>query len=512
LAAVLLFIYAFGEAPAAPTAEERRRMIREFEAANQAQQETEKEEGKQRQPPEERGLEPLREELNEARGEFLRDKSPEHRARAETATLDYVEPLARLRRFEEALSQIELTIDLIGRQPALLERIVGIRFDQAEGALAKGDFLKATQALEKAGGVAKSGNLREVVSTVERALRDVYFEWAQEDFMRGDWRRARERAQQALVYGAETQPVQAFLARISYLSNEHSKALKELDAALSGPYREAPEYLRFAEVLKWESYLERSYRRIPKEGILLSIPTGLVVNDRAMEEAFATARSEASRVFGIEIPFGIPISVYQRSEFLQFCQSPQWRGAASIEGKLRIRSDILTGGKNEMEKVALYGYGLWVTDLLSGGRAPAWVREGFAHQLALPTGPPNGALGTLKRLAGQGRYPPFESLEVSFNRYEDIGEAAQALAQAQTAIQLVLEKKGLGAVVQLIHEFRYPVGTEDVMRKILGYDYPSFTQAWSDSMQSGFATKAYSDQSALRSFGVVSPVGSYWER
>ena len=487
-------------------------MIREFEAENRAQCEAIEKEETDNQPPEELGLEPLREALNAARSEFLRDKSPDHRAEAENATLQFVEPLVRLRRFDEAIAQIELTIELIGRQPVLAERIVAIRFEQASAALEQGDFSSASQILEKAATTAKNGDLRDVIPTVDLALRDLYFDWAQDYFLEGDWRRAGEKAQQALVGGVETQPIQAFLAKISYLSNDYPKALKELGAALSGEYREAPEYLRFAEVLKWESYLERDYRRTAKEGIVISTPSGLVVNDRAMDEAFSNACREATRVFGVEVPIRVPISVYPRAEFFQFCQSPQWRAAASIEGKLRIRADILKGSRNDLEKVALYSYGLWVADILSDGRAPAWLEEGFAHQLALPSGPPNSALGALKRLASQERFPSFKDLEVPFSIYQDLGEAAQAMAQAQTGVQLIIEKKGLAAVVQLLGEFRYAADAEGALKEILGYDYGSFSKAWSGAMQSGFATKTFSDQAGLRSLGVVSPLGSYWNQ
>ena len=497
---------------AQPNEETRRRLIREFEDANRAKQQRSLPPEVQDDPTKAGGLDPLEQEMLAARAAFLNDRSETTRAAVAQTTINYVAPLILLRRYEEAVGQIELAMNLIGRQENLARKKVEIRLEQGDEALGKGDRPAAKGYFEDALKTARNAKASALVDAVGAVLRDSNFDWARLLYHQGKWMGARDKAAEALVWRIEPEPIHGFLARISYQLGEHQRGLEEISLALRGAYREDPNLLRLADLLRKDAYRERNYRRTEMEGLVVSAPSGLALNSRTLERAFTEARAWAARMFGLETAWPVQMVVYQISDYQRICQAPRWSTVTSLGGKIRMRADVARIRLQDMTVIARYAYGLWLADIASEGRAPGWLAEGFAHQLAFPTGPPNGGINDVKRRVSQGKAWSFESLEPAYTVFADYAEAAAAMAQAQTAVQFLIEKEGLGFAGPLLQAVARHGSAEGALREAFGFDYTSLFQGWSERMQRGFLTGPQPDSSTLRSLGIASPLGSYWDK
>jgi hypothetical protein len=265
-------------------------------------------------------------------------------------------------------------------------------------------------------------------------------------------------------------------------------------------------------LVRKEKTLEWNYRKHELDKIVVSVPTGLVVNTKVLAAVLAEAREHTANAFGIRVPWPVRVSVYQRADFLEFCEAPDWSAVVSSGGKLRFRADAIRGGQLALRVIARYAYGLWLADVWSDGKAPAWFREGFAHQLAFPTGPPNGGINEIKRLLSGQNAMQLGQLEYPFTQFAERRDAATQMAQSQSVFQWLLEKRGLEVPRELLERFRYSPTAEAALREYTGFTYTSLLSEWGASMQRGFLTDPNPDVSTLRSLGIVSPMGSYWEQ
>ncbi|NUN95163.1 MAG: hypothetical protein HUU16_03225 [Candidatus Omnitrophica bacterium] len=498
-------------APAQVSPETRARLLREFEEKNRSKH-TEKSTDSERPKADPNvGLEELRGNLSKARTRLLSDRSKEAKEDAARAALLYADSLLRLGRTEEAISVLTTTLAQGADEDRIIPFLVEARTSVAEDALDNGEWEKARVALDKAWREARLSRDSDLVGACARNLRDLMEDRALELFRKGDLSGSKEKAIEALSWRLEPEPIHLLLSRIAHLKDNHEEALAEIRAAARGAAdRHALGAIR--DIIERERDLERGYDRAELKGAIVLSPRGLAYDRQGLERALLSARETAKRMFGFETLLPVRLSLYQRNDFRVFTSAPTWAGAASILGKLRLRNDLARGRIQDMEVTIRYGFGLWMADIAAEGKAPAWLQEGIAHQLAYPLGPPNGGKGEIRKRLNNGSLPSFRSLEESFLGFPDMLEAATAMVQSQWGMQFLVEKRGLGVILSLLVALREGLSPEQALREVAGFDYDALDREWSEGTLRGFTTNPDPDRSTLRSLGLISPMGSYWEQ
>lgn len=513
---ILCWIFAFPQfswdAHAQLDLETQRRMIREFQEAQEQKRQSRDEPQILELPTKEGDLQVLRQEMADARLAYQARKSAPNRQAVGETTLNYAYPLVRLRDYDRAVEALKSSIKLVGGQESLSKLLIEAYTEQAGLAVEAEDYHTADRLYHEAWAEARASRVPEFVPPTAKNSRDFYWHWAQVLYDEAKWGDAASKASEALAWKIDTGPIDAFLAEVHYLQDNYILAADHLRNAVREFGAHDPNLNALGELLMRESYLERNYRTHDSKIFLLRADPRFSVDERDLRSALEQARAEAIRVFGLDTPRQIRISVYQRADYERFCESAPWSLVCSISGKLRLRSDAARGKIADLETMMKYAYGLWLIDVETRGAAPAWFAEGVAHQLAFPEGPPNGARNDLKKDLAADRLPPFENLETPFRLVGDFREAALAMATAQSGVRFLIEKNGFGVIGEMVRLLKAGEPMEVALETLTGYDYPQFLEEWSASMDQGFLTEATVDAARLRSLGRISPLGSYWER
>jgi len=505
--ALVTFIPVWGEVDG----ETRRRMIDEFEATNRAAHRLKVAIPVSDTPTQEGGFEPLKQALAEARLRLLEDRSEATKAAVAQATINFVDPLMRLEHYNEAASAIKLSLRAIGAEDLLGKRLADCTLAESKRVLEAGDWEAAKRLLEKGLRETRTARVKSAEELIARSLKDLLLDDAARHFREGDWDKSRKQALEALTLRVGQPPIRALLAALSFQRDDYKEALKQNAIALQGKYHRDPLYLGFGELIRKEYELERSYRKHVGKDLVLTRPASFSVNEHQWESAFGKARRAASRVFGLSCASPIRVSFYQRSDYFRFTGAPDWSGVVSQGSKVRLRADAGRGGAKGAEVIARYATALWLIDLRSGGRAPAWLKEGVAHQLAYPAGPPNGAIHELKSRLGRGKILPFKDIEKELVGIRDWEDAAVVMAQSQMAVQLLAEKHGLECFPAILQALATEERAEMALLEVTGFNYDDLFAAWSEKMKEHFLTNEFPDIPTLRALGRASPLGAYWE-
>lgn len=495
---------------AQPSPEARRNLIRELEAKNRAEKVKAASTEASLTPDQTGGLEDLKKEMAAARLALSSVKTAPSRARAAQATINYVDPLVRLEQYEEAESALKTSLDVGATPQALVQKLAEIRVILSNQSYESGDWNKTQFLLDDTWRTARACEVAPVEQEFAQRLRDLQVAWAETLRRTGQTTDARAKAIEALTWKINTEEIEELLARICYQLDDYKTALDHLRLAMRGPQRDSKALMAFRDLIEKDMGIERSYRRKEVKGVKIAYPGGLAINEAQLASALEEASKTAQAMFRLTTALPIRVTLFQRNDYSSFLLSPSWNKAVSIQGKLRVQMDAIKAAT--LPTASRYAYGLWIIDVLSEGRAPAWFQEGIAHQLAYPDGPPNGGINELKSRIARKTLIPFRELSAPFMGIPDELAAAVVMAQSQSGIQLIINKSGLEAIPRLVVAYASGLPPEEALQQVTGFGYDAFQETWVKEAKKGFRTDPKPDLSTLRALGVISPLGSYWEQ
>lgn len=492
--------------------EARRKMIREFEEKQKTRREALYPQSATTTPDQIGGLDALHEALGKARLEVTASKSRDKRIAAAQATINYVDPLVRIEQLDEAIKQINTSLDMGADPESLVLKLADIRILQAESASEEQDWQKTYGFLEDVWRLAKRFEQKQVQQDFATRLRNLQFDWAVTLSHEGKTADARAKAIEALTWKIEPEPIHAFLMNLYFREDKYKEAQDELQQARRGALRNDPFLIGFSDFMKREETFERSFRSQQTNNLILKWPSGMTLDVGRLDKAFIEARQAAEKMFKIKTVLPARTSIYQISDFPKVTQGPDWVATCSISGKLRLRADLVSLKEKDLRIVARYAFGLWVVDTLSDGKAPAWFQEGLAHQLACPEGPPREALDEIRKRLSQNNIPAFQELQAPFQGMPEAREASLLMAQSQMGIRALINLKGLDCMKSLLEGYSSGKEQEDALNEVTDLSYEDFFEAWKKEMNKTTKEKAKSAPSSLRSLGFASPLGSQWQK
>jgi tetratricopeptide (TPR) repeat protein len=509
----LCLLFFFGlNVSAQPSPETRRNLIKELEEKNRAENVKATTSEASLTPDQTGGFEDLKQEMANARLALASAKTDMTRMRAAQATINYVDPLAKVEQYDEAVSALKTSLEIGAAPGVLVQKLGEVRVAQSSRLFDAGDWAGTRFLLDDTWRTARSYKIPSIEKEFAQRLRDLMAAWAESLRRSGQTIDARAKATEALTWKIDTEEIEALLARICYQMDDYKECLDHLRLALRGSQRDSQTLLAFQDLVQKELGLERSYRRKDLKGFVVSSPGGLAIDEAGLASAFGQARENAEKMLGLKSPLPLRVELFQQNSYQSFFLSPNWNKALSLHGKLRIQMDSVQGKATNLQVVAKYAYGLWVVDVLTEGAAPAWFQEGVAHQLAFPDGPPNGGINEINDRLSKKTLLPFKDLTLSFLAIPDLLDAAVVMAQSQSGIQVILKKKGLEAIPQLVEAYASGLDPDTALRQAAGFGYDAFQDIWVKEANKGFRTNPKPDLPALRALGIISPMGSYWEK
>ena len=159
--------------------ETQRKLIEDFQKQQEAKKSHQKETLVSDEPTKEGDLAVLRQEMADARLAYETKKSNENRVSVGQTTVNYVNPLIKLRDYDRATEALVTSIRLVGGQDNLSQLLVEVYLAQSENALEGGDYYTANRLLSEAWTEAKASRVRGLEETMARRFRDFYWDWAQ---------------------------------------------------------------------------------------------------------------------------------------------------------------------------------------------------------------------------------------------------------------------------------------------------------------------------------------------
>ncbi len=507
----LLFLF-LGGASAQPSIEDRRNLIRELENKNRAENMRAATTEASLTPDQTGGLEELKQEMAAARLALTSAKTNPNRARAAQATINYVDPLTRLEQYEEPVVTIKTSLEMGAAPEVLIQKLGEIRAAQSSQVFKSGDWEKTKFLLDDTWRTARSYKVPAVEKEFAQRLRDLLAAWAESLRRAGETIDARAKATEALTWKINTEEIESLLAQICYQQDDYKATLEHLRLALRGSQRESQALLAFQDLVQKEAGLERTYNRKELNGFVVTSPGGLAVNEAGIAAAFEGSREAAEKMFGLKTPLPLRVMLFQKNSYESFFMSPIWNKALSLHGKLRMQLDTVKVNITSLPVVTRYAFGLWVIDVLTEGAAPAWFQEGVALQLAYPDGPANGGINEITSRLAKKKTISLQNLPATFLGIPDILDAAVVMAQSQSVIQVLINKKGLQVIPQLVEAYASGLDQETALREVTGFGYDTLQEAWVKYANKGFNTNPKPDLAALRALGVINPMGDYWEK
>lgn len=491
--------------------ETRRQLLDDFQQKNRESQEPNSEQEPQEPSVDSVGLDTLKQELADARLKFYEDKSRANRDLLNLATLRYADPLIRLERNEEALEVLNSSMKMGADGKDLSVAWIDLMVRMGEIALEAGYLQDARIAFDEAWRKARQEELTDREDQLERMLRDVLFDWARQNYSQGAWADARSQCIEALTWRLDEPPIYAMLARIDYQFDLYEEARGHIRFARLGALRDSPFLASLADLIEIERNLESRFRKLDLKETVLAYPVGFVINEAELKRSFDDAKKGLSDMFGLSTELPLRVSLYQRGDYLRLLGAADWSAAATLFGKLRLKLDLVTGPGDERRVITRYAYALWLLDILTDGRAPAWFQEGVAHQFAFPEGPANHGMLELKKRVEQSEVLPFSELIPPTYLIPDRLDAAVVLTQSQGAVQVLIDRQGIGAVKAYADALARNPDPEAALRQVFGFGYDDLFEEWSTWSTRTFPTKTAPDRVTLSRMGRVSPI-AYWDQ
>jgi tetratricopeptide (TPR) repeat protein len=219
---------------------------------------------------------------------------------------------------------------------------------------------------------------------------------------------------------------------------------------------------RGQRLLEWEGFSIYSDEAIP---VLMTERVGdrLAESYRAQSGFFATSL-ESSQV----------VVLYAGRAYFSLVSVPEWVGGF-FDGKLRISVDPDSGVTPALEGVLAHELAHALIRKASRDRAPGWLHEGLAQWAEGKRLVPRD----FKEIFSGGRKPvSLAEMDGNLSRKSDRAGARANYGEALGVVEYLIQHRGEGAVICLLHDLGDGLPVEEALRREAGMTPAELLAAW----------------------------------
>lgn len=236
-----------------------------------------------------------------------------------------------------------------------------------------------------------------------------------------------------------------------------------------------PAVLRRLARARQELSLSHGQRLLETSGFSISsdeaIPPDVV---EKVADQLITAYKEQSAFFGTTLPSAQVVILYAGRAYFSLVSVPEWVGGV-FDGKIRISMDPDQGVTPALEGVLTHELAHALIRRISNDRAPGWLHEGLAQwaegKRLLPR--------DLREIFAGGRRPAaLAEMEGNLARKSDRAAARALYAEALGLVEYLVQHRGEGALICLLHDLAEGVSMEDALKLETGLTGAGLVSAW----------------------------------
>jgi len=335
------------------------------------------------------------------------------------------------------------------------------------------DKVKAATHARSGWEAVRAGRHQRAAEAFEDAIRitprdaSLYFGAGLAAWLQGQAQRAEQSLREALALAPEHTEASLLLGEVLYRANDLGGAIEVYEqAALRAPAH-ASLLTRLDEWRK-EAALHRDFYQAQGSHftVLFEGPADEPLAATAvelLEQAYWRIGAEMG-VFPDHI---ITVVLATRQQFRDITRSPDW-AAATFDGRIKIPVSGALRQTKELERILAHEFTHALIRSIAPRNVPTWLNEGLAVALE-----PGGVATSVEDLAAHRTRLPATRLASGFAGLSG-AEARAAYAQSATAVQFLIERQGLPAVVALLHDIARGEPFADAFGNRMLLDYADF--------------------------------------
>ncbi len=214
--------------------------------------------------------------------------------------------------------------------------------------------------------------------------------------------------------------------------------------------------------LEWEGFSIHSDEAVPPE-VAEGVAERLAESYRAQAEFFS-ARLDASQV----------VVLYAGRAYFSLVSVPDWVGGV-FDGKIRISVDPDSGITPALEGVLAHELAHALIRKASRDRAPGWLHEGLAQWAE---GKRLHSRDFREIFAGGRKPASLQEMEGNLARKSDRAAARANYGEALGLVEYLIQHRGEGAVICLLHDLADGLSIEEALRREAGMTPAELVAAW----------------------------------
>ncbi|MDO8795529.1 MAG: tetratricopeptide repeat protein [Vicinamibacterales bacterium] len=286
-------------------------------------------------------------------------------------------------------------------------------------------------------------------------------------WLQGQAQRAQQELREALVLAPEHTEASLLLGEVLYRGNDLEGAIQVYEQALLRAPAHAPLVSRLEEWRK-EAELHRDFYQAQGSHftVLFEGPADEPLAAKAvelLEQAYWRIGAEMG-VFPDHI---ITVVLATRQQFRDITRSPDW-AAAAFDGRIKIPVSGALRQPEELDRILAHEFTHALIRSIAPRSVPTWLNEGLAVALE-----PGGVASSAEDLASRPTRLPAARLTSGFAGLSG-ADARAAYAQSATAVQFLIDRQGLPAVVSLLHDIARGEPFPEAFANRMLMAYPEF--------------------------------------
>ena len=273
---------------------------------------------------------------------------------------------------------------------------------------------------------------------------------------------------------------------IYYNMGNFEKAIKYFTASIrfskDGPRTAQSE--KILEKIKKESKTETNFESQPLQHFYIQFEGNkqneVKINNinKALEDAY----SSVGGYFNYLPEIQIPVVLYSDDQFKGL------RGASQSEtghfdGKIRLPLEIVKAGESAIRRIIFHEYTHVVITMLSEGKAPLWLNEGFA-QITLADQTDESKETRIKNFAVAGAAFDMTEIDKAFSdkSASAIAIRLKAYDQSYSFTKFLVEKYGIEKIMEMMTLLKSGKRINDILSSNLETDYGRLEDEWQQSI------------------------------
>ena len=286
-------------------------------------------------------------------------------------------------------------------------------------------------------------------------------------FMLGQDEMAEDRFECALARDPAFVPAMVWLGDLYYRSGRLAQAIAVYQAARQRSPNDG-ELQRQLGVWREEQELQSRFHESRTEHFTARFEAD--ADEPLAHEVVArleVAYARVGRTLDVYPARPVTVLLYSRTQFADVTRLADWTVAA-YDGRIRVPIANALRESDEIDRVVSHEFVHAVVAMLGGRTVPAWLNEGLASVLE-PAGPDE----LEARLAHAGVRPSLSKLHDSFTGLSK-RDAEIAYASAARGVRLLIEHRGVAAIVALLEDLAHGTPFDRAFRQRMGMHYEDF--------------------------------------